>query len=86
MTTTEKMMISFTAGLVMGILYAPARGSKTRFRLNNLGNDLKGKWNDATDSLANKIDNVRNSMDAAANKAIEKVESAQFSSPNWKDI
>ena len=41
MTTVKKMLISFTAGAILGMLYAPAKGSKTREKLSNIGNDIK---------------------------------------------
>jgi gas vesicle protein len=79
MTTVKKMLISFTAGAILGILYAPAKGSKTREKLANVGTDIKDGWNSMLDRVANKIDNVREGVDNIADRAIDKVESAQFS-------
>ncbi|MDB5201509.1 MAG: hypothetical protein JWQ27_918 [Ferruginibacter sp.] len=82
MTTVNKLLIGFTAGIVLGVLYAPSKGTKTRQKISGLGNNLKSKWNDMTDCVADKIDSIRESVDDIADKAVEKVESTQFDSVN----
>ncbi len=74
----NKVLIAFTSGIILGLLYAPQKGKNTRNRIANVGNDLKQKWNDVTDRLACKIDNMRESVDQLADNAVEKVESTQF--------
>jgi gas vesicle protein len=74
----NKLLIGFTAGAILGILYAPAKGSDTRHKLSNIGNDLKDGWNSVTDKIACSIDSMREGVDNIANKAVEKVESTQF--------
>lgn len=74
----NKVLIAFTSGLIVGLLYAPKRGAETRANLANLGNNLKENWNDVTDRIAGKIDNVRERVDSFADSAVEKVESTQF--------
>ena len=78
MTTIKKMLLSFTAGAVLGILYAPQKGSKTRRRLAEVGTDIKEGWNNITEGLTEKIDGFRQSVDNFADSTIEKVESTQF--------
>ena len=73
------MLISFTAGAILGILYAPAKGAKTRQKLADVGTDIKDGWNSILDRVANRIDHTRENMDHLADRAIEKVESVQFS-------
>ncbi len=74
----NKVIIAFTSGLILGLLYAPQKGSTTRDRLSNLGNNVKDKWNSLTDKIADKIDCAKDGIDRVADNAIEKVESTQF--------
>ncbi len=78
MTTLKKMMISFTAGAIFGILYAPAKGRKTRRKLAATGTSIKEGWNSVADGIAGKIENFREGVDGIADNAIDKVESTQF--------
>ena len=78
----KKLLIGFTAGAILGILYAPASGKKSRRKITNIGTDLKEGWNCVTDSIADRIDSKRNSVDNLADKAVEKVESTQFDTGN----
>jgi gas vesicle protein len=78
MTTTKKLLVGFAAGAILGILYAPAKGSKTRSKIAGIGNSMKEKWNSATDCLADGIDRIRGGVDDIADKTIEKIESTQF--------
>ena len=82
MTTLRKMMISFTAGIILGVLYAPAEGSRTRRKIAGIGDDLKEGWNDFTDGISEKIDNMREGVDNLADNAIERVENTQFDMPD----
>lgn len=74
----NKVLIAFTSGLIVGLLYAPKRGTETRADLSNLGTNLKENWNNLTDRIADKIDTVRERVDNLADTAVEKVESTQF--------
>ncbi len=74
----NKVIIAFTSGLILGLLYAPQKGKKTREGIANIGNTLKDNWNDLTDRIAGKIDSVREGIDRVADNAVEKVESTQF--------
>lgn len=71
MTTVKKMLISFTAGAILGMLYAPAKGVKTRRRLKSIGSDIKQGWNNIADSITDRIDNV-------ADNAIDRIEITEF--------
>lgn len=72
------MLISFSAGAILGILYAPHKGSKTRRKLANIGNDLKRGWNSVADTIVEKIDDFKSSVDNAADNASDRVEHTQF--------
>ncbi|HSN60583.1 MAG TPA: YtxH domain-containing protein [Ferruginibacter sp.] len=77
----NKVIIAFTSGLILGILYAPAKGKNTRNKIAHAGDSLKAGWNNITDNLADKIDSLREGVDHMADRAVEKVESTQFGSP-----
>ncbi len=78
----NKLIIAFTSGIILGILYAPAKGRNTRNKIANLGTDLKEGWNCVTDKVADKIDSIRMGVDDIADRAVEKVEGVQFDTAN----
>jgi gas vesicle protein len=74
----NKILIAFTSGIVVGILFAPAKGRRTREKISNIGAELKEGWNCVTDKVADKIDGIRERFDTMSDKVVEKVESTQF--------
>ena len=74
----NKVIIAFTSGVILGLLYAPQKGRNTRHKIANVGDELKQKWNNVTERLACKIDNLRDSVDDLADTAVQKVENTQF--------
>ena len=74
----NKIFIAFTSGLVLGLLFAPAKGTDTRKRIANIGNGCKESWNNFTDKIAGKIDGIRAGVDNLADTAVEKIEGVQF--------
>lgn len=74
----NKVIIAFASGLIVGLLYAPAKGKDTRRKIANLGNSCKETWNEITDSIAGKIDTVKTKVDDMAYTAVEKIEGIQF--------
>ncbi len=77
----NKILIAFTSGIILGILFAPAKGKHTRKKIANLGNGCKDGWNKLTDKLAGKIDTIRDGVDNIAYTAVEKIEGMQFDTP-----
>ena len=65
--STGKVVLGTMAGLaiggVLGILFAPEKGSVTRQQIMDKGNDyadeLKSKYNDFADSVAEKLQNAK---------------------------
>ena len=51
----NKLLIGFSAGLLVGVLFAPAKGSETRESIAQKGKDLKDKFNDLVDSVSEKF-------------------------------
>jgi gas vesicle protein len=54
----NKILVGFTAGILVGLLFAPAKGSETRGTISNKGRDLKNKFNDLVDTLTDKFDSI----------------------------
>jgi len=54
----NKILIGFTAGLLVGLLFAPAKGSETRETISRRGRDLKDQFNDLVDSITDKFDSL----------------------------
>jgi gas vesicle protein len=54
----NKLLIGFSAGLLVGILFAPAKGSETRDTIARKGQDLKDRFNDMVDSISEKFESV----------------------------
>jgi gas vesicle protein len=59
----NKILIGFTAGILVGLLFAPAKGSETRETISNRGRDLKNKFNDLVDTITDKFDSLRGDME-----------------------
>ncbi len=59
MSTLDKMILGFTSGLIIGILYAPAKGSKTRESIAEFGGSMKEGWDSLTDTVAATIDSFK---------------------------
>ena len=64
-----KFVIGFTAGILAGILFAPDKGSATRQKIVDTGNDLKDKFNDFIDELSTKAEDLAEEADDFAAKA-----------------
>jgi len=65
--TTEKLVLGIFAGIatgaVLGILFAPAKGSETRKNISKKGEDLiddiHGKFDDLLEMVSSKIENIK---------------------------
>jgi gas vesicle protein len=65
----NKILVGFTAGLLVGLLFAPAKGSDTRENLSRKGRDLKDKFNDLVDSIVEKFETVSDDVAGLAEEA-----------------
>ena len=52
-------MIGIAAGAILGVLYAPDKGSVTRRKLSRMGEDLKDRFNSIRDNISDTIDNLK---------------------------
>jgi len=57
----NKILIGFSAGILVGILFAPSKGEKTRRRIMRKGRNLKHKFNDMVDTMTDKFERVADS-------------------------
>ena len=71
----NKLLIGFSAGLLLGILFAPAKGSETRESISSRGRDLKNKFNDLVDSITDKFDAMKEDAEDLAEQGRQKVKS-----------
>ena len=58
------LLAGVAVGAVLGILFAPEKGSETRKKIANKGKDsldeLKTKYNDAIDVITSKLEQIKN--------------------------
>lgn len=52
MSAKRNLLIGVGVGAVLGILFAPHKGSKTRKRLTERGQELKDGWSNLKENLA----------------------------------
>lgn len=52
----SKFITGVAIGVIVGILIAPNKGSETRKRISQRGNDLKKQFNDFVDSWSDRIE------------------------------
>ncbi len=66
---SSKFLFGFAVGILAGVLFAPDKGSITRQKIAEKGNDLKDKFNDFIDSLSSKVDDLAEEAGDFASKA-----------------
>jgi len=72
----SKLLVGFTAGLLVGLLFAPAKGSETRDSIARKGNELKDRFNDLVDSLSDKFNSLKDEAEDMAEEGKQKVRRA----------
>lgn len=83
--STGKALLGTVAGLaiggILGILFAPEKGSVTRQQIADKGNDcvndLKSKYSDLADTLKEKFQDAKNEAKNLADNGINKFEKAK---------
>jgi gas vesicle protein len=79
---TDKVLLGvlggIAAGALLGILFAPEKGKKTRMRIKNKSNDyadeLKDKFEDALDTMSKKYDVLKEESEGLFNSGKSKFE------------
>ena len=86
MSTVKSLLICVGVGAVLGILYAPARGSETRRRIAETGDDLRERFNDLKDSITNKLETFKEDMNDMAYKEMNRIDTEASSAqrPSWQ--
>jgi gas vesicle protein len=66
---SQKLLLGFVAGVAVGMLFAPDKGSETRRKISEKGSNLKDMFNDFVDSLSSKADDLAEETADFASKA-----------------
>lgn len=72
---SSKLLTGFVAGLIVGILIAPDKGSETRKRISQRSRDLKDKFNEYVDDISEGYDAVKEKASSLVNKGKDKAQS-----------
>ena len=64
----SKLLLGLTAGIIVGVLFAPDKGAETRRKIADSGSDLKDKFNDFIDGLVGRAEDVADDVEAEAAK------------------
>ena len=57
-TVVLGVLAGLTAGALMGVLFAPEKGSRTRKQIARKGDELKDKFDDMLDDMSDKYETV----------------------------
>ena len=75
------VLAGVAAGALVGILFAPAKGSRTRRRIRRKGEDyvegLKELFNEYADTISEKLEQAKEEVSAYAQKGKEKFEEVE---------
>ena len=75
------VLAGVAAGALIGVLFAPAKGSRTRRRILRQGESyvdgLKEKFNEYADTISEKLEHAKEEVSSFAQKGKEKFEEAE---------
>jgi gas vesicle protein len=75
------LVAGFAAGALAGVLFAPAKGSKTRKRIVRKGEDyvdsMKDQMDELLESVTNKFDKVKSEVVDFADKKMDRVKESE---------
>jgi len=83
------VLAGVAAGAIAGILFAPAKGSRTRRRIlkqgENYAEGLKDKFNEYVDNVSEKFEQVKDEVSAFAHKNKDKFEQVEIDAKSSKN-
>lgn len=71
---SSRLLTGFIAGIVVGILFAPDRGSETRKKVTQKGRELKDQFNDFVDSISEQFRSAKEDVEDVVQKGKQKVQ------------
>jgi gas vesicle protein len=83
------VLLGAAAGAVLGILFAPDKGTETRRKIaekgGNLGDTIKTKFNELGEALQEKYDNIRGEANDMIEKGKDTAATMKDKAQNFKD-
>jgi len=71
---SSKLLSGFLAGVLVGVLFAPDKGSETRRKVSRKGSELKDRFNDFVDSISEEFHSFREDAEDLAQKGKQKAQ------------
>ncbi|TXI35103.1 MAG: YtxH domain-containing protein [Niabella sp.] len=63
----NKLLTGFALGLIVGVLFAPDKGTATRRKISDKSSELKNQFADFIDSIADKFDDEDDEIEDYSN-------------------
>jgi gas vesicle protein len=74
----NKLFTGFALGLIVGVLFAPSKGTETRKKIVEKGADLKNQFADFIDDIANRFEDADEEAEGYAEVKSENLSGANI--------